>query len=52
LPATVPTLLSLGAQAYDFDVVSAILSVRYRFGADAAGGDAEPAKSDKDDAKE
>ncbi len=52
LPATVPTLLSLGAQAYDFDVVSAMLSVRYRFGAEAAGGDEEAAKSDKDDAKE
>jgi MtrB/PioB family decaheme-associated outer membrane protein len=34
-PATVPTLLSLGADAYDYDVELFMLSFRYRFGATA-----------------
>lgn len=42
-PATVPTLLSLGAEAYDYDVMMFTVSFRYRFGAnvDAGAGDAE-----------
>jgi hypothetical protein len=35
-PATVPTLLSLGADAYDYDVTLFELAFTYRFGAPPA----------------
>ena len=40
-PATVPTLLSLGAQAWDYDVQQVTLAFRYRFG--GGEGPARPA---------
>jgi MtrB/PioB family decaheme-associated outer membrane protein len=46
---TVPTLLTQGGLAYDYDIEVALLSFRYRFGADPAGEtNAEPA-ADKPD---
>jgi MtrB/PioB family decaheme-associated outer membrane protein len=44
VPATVPTLLSLGAEAYDYDITSFLVSFRYRFGATGAATPS-PAKS-------
>lgn len=35
-PATIPTVLTLGADPYDYDVVLAVLSFRYSFGASKA----------------
>ena len=41
LPSTVPTLLSLGAAAYDYDLVTVMLSWRYMFGATEAAAEGE-----------
>jgi hypothetical protein len=44
-PATLPNVLTLGADPYDYDVYLVSLSLRYRFGAGAPVASSEPAKS-------
>jgi hypothetical protein len=45
-PATIPTVLTLGADPDDYDVVLATLSFRYSFGGPAPKAEEEAAKEE------